>query len=218
MPYLIEEYLSPNNTEGHIPSPDSFLFNDTRAGPTLNFKPGKRYLLRIVSTASVACGDFHIDGHTLTVVAVDGEHVHPQDADTIIICAGQSYDVVVVGQWNPLSSVRYIAKMTTDMLNREIPSNTNLTVIGTLAYNLDGRVLDSIYGGPDPSWTPTAFLDDTTLTPLDDQPLLSCVTKEVKFVTNQTYYEGIGTRIGMGAQPWVAPKVPSLYTALSTGR
>lgn len=43
------------------------------------------------------------------------------------------------------------------------------------------------------------------------------VTKEVKLKTSQKYYDGIGTRISMGDQPWTEPKVPTLYTALSTG-
>ncbi|ORY02655.1 laccase-2 precursor [Clohesyomyces aquaticus] len=217
-PYLIYDYLSTSNTNGDIHSPDSFLFNDTREGPTFNFTPGKRYLLRIVSLSALACGEFHIDEHTLSVVGIDGVQVHPQDADTIIVCAGQRYDVVVQAKANPLSNFKYIVKMATDMLTDNIPPADDITVTGSIIYNLVSGLVDTVFNvllGS--SWTPQAVLDDMMLKPLDNQALYSPVTLNVEFVINQTYYAGIGSRIKIGNEPWVEPKVPSLYTALSAG-
>ena len=95
MPEMIEEYMSPSNTNADFASPDSFLFDDTDKPFNLKIAKGKRYLLRIVNTAAVACARFHIDGYTLSVVEVDGVQSQPRDAETIIICAGQSYGVIV---------------------------------------------------------------------------------------------------------------------------
>jgi iron transport multicopper oxidase len=172
--------------------------------------------------AALTCGQFHVEGHTLSVVAVDGLPVQPKDASTIVVCAGQRYDAIVTGKAKPSTSVQYIAKMTTDMLTRAVPADTKLTAIGNVTYRrangLTITIDPSITKILSPSWAPPVVLDDTTLVPLDREPLLRKVTKQVTFRTNQTYYEGIGTRISVGDQPWVAPKVPSLYTALSTGR
>ncbi|KAF2680798.1 multicopper oxidase [Lentithecium fluviatile CBS 122367] len=223
MPYLLDLYMGVNNTNGDIPPPNSFLFNDTTSPLAFNFHPGKRYLLRIVNMAALTCGQFHIEGHVLSIVAVDGVHVQAKDADTILVCAGQRYDAIVTGKSNPSTSEQFIAKMTTDMLTRPVPADTKLTVIGSATYlRINGLPITlnpSITRLLRPNWVPTAgVLDDTTLVPLDNQPLLRGVTKQITFRTNQSYYEGIGTRISVGAQPWVAPKVPSLYSALSTGR
>ncbi|KAF2463799.1 laccase-2 precursor [Lindgomyces ingoldianus] len=217
-PFLIHEYLSPGNHNGDLPSPDSFLFNDTKTAPTFSFKPGKRYLLRIVNVAALACGQFHVDGHKLTVVEIDGVQIRPQDADTIVICAGQRYDVIVESKKNPFFGFKYIAKMTIDMLTKDIPSDSAMSVIGNITYKGFLGVLDFIFNRfLHPSWVPQVVLDDISLRPLNNEKLYSPVTKNINFVVNQTYYGGVGTRIKIGNEPWVEPKVPSLYTALSTG-
>ncbi|PSN75263.1 hypothetical protein BS50DRAFT_36444 [Corynespora cassiicola Philippines] len=218
-PFLINQYLSPDNRNGNVATPDSFLFNDARKAPEFVFEPGKRYLLRIVSFSALACGQFHIEGHPLSVVAIDGVPTHPKDATTIIVCAGQSYDVVVTGKENANNNVQYIAKMSPDMLTGPPPRDEDITVIGEILYEVLGSLLDLLSGLLDPSWKPdtNTILNDMTLTPLDDQPLLKNPQSNIVLRTNQTYYEGIGSRIGLGDQPWTEPKVPSLYTALSTG-
>ncbi|KAF2787450.1 multicopper oxidase [Melanomma pulvis-pyrius CBS 109.77] len=218
-PVLIEQYLSPENREGRIPPPDSILFNDARDGPTLYFEPRKRYLIRLVSTSALVCTHFHIDGHNFTVVAVDGVQTHPELAHTILICSGQSYDMIVTGKEDATTSFQWIAKMSTDMMTHSGPSEDLLSVIGRAGYDLDDvdDTSDSSSPNVSPQWSPTAFLNDMTLKPLDDTPLLTPVDQEIRLSTNQTYYEGIGTRIGLGYSPWTEPKVPSFYTALSTG-
>jgi iron transport multicopper oxidase len=172
---------------------------------------------------ALTCGEFHIEGHVMSVVAVDGIPVEPKNADTIVICTGQRYDVVVTGKTNPLTSVNYIAKMTTDMLTQPPPPDTKLTAIGKLIYRRpDGRnitINPALTSLLTPLWNPPAgILDDTTLVPADHEPLFRNPNNKIFFQTNQTYYQDIGTRISVGPQPWISPKVPSLYTALSTGK
>lgn len=222
MPSLLEEYLSPNNRKGDIPVPDSFLFNDTSTPPSMIFEPAKRYLLRLVNMAALTCGHFHIENHNLTVVAVDGIPVVPKNATTILLCAGQRYDVIVVGQAVPNTSAQYIAKMGKDMLtNSTVPPDTKLSVIGGISYLRNSRLvpINPVFTRfLSPGWNPTGVLDDATLVPLDRTPLYTRVNKRINWATQQKYYEGIGTRIAVGKQPWTEPKVPSLLTALSSGR
>jgi iron transport multicopper oxidase len=225
MPELIEnQYLAADNTNGNIPSPNSFLFNETNQPLKFTFAAKKRYLLRMVSLSALTCSVFQVDGLTLTVVAVDGIPVEAYDTKTIFMCAGQSIDVVVVGPSNPLKSVQYIAKMTTEMLTGDIPPDSAITIIGTVDFLVNGilttlgNLLGAILSPFTVSTIPTITLDDIALIPVDRQPLLTGVTKKVEFQTNQTFYPGIGTRIAVGNQPFVEPKVPSLFTAFTTGQ
>ncbi|KAF1941693.1 laccase-2 precursor [Clathrospora elynae] len=217
MPDLLRDYMSPSNTNGNFPSPDTFLFNDTHTPFSFNFSPGKKYLLRIVNTAAVACGQFHIEGYTLSVVESDGVQMQPKNADTIVICAGQSYGVVVQGKTKPLSGANWIAKMTTDMLTDAAPSASSSTVIGEVIYDVLSLLPSLITDILTLTWASADVLDDFTLQPLDGEKLLSPVDNTIELVTNQTYFTGIGTRLALGSQPWVMPKVPSLFTALTTG-
>jgi iron transport multicopper oxidase len=217
--------MSPSNTNGDFPSPDTFLFNDQRSSFDFKFAKGKKYLLRIVNTAAVACGQFHIEGYKLSVVEADGVQMQPKDTDTIVICAGQSYAVVVQGQNSPSGGANWIAQMTTDMLTRPAPSVQSRTVIGKLVYLVSGllslvtNLLNNIVNILGLGWSPSpaTTLDDFTLKPRDGQRLLSPVDNKIDLITNQTYFDGIGTRTPLNAQPWVPPKVPTLYTALTTG-
>ncbi|KAJ4299020.1 hypothetical protein N0V90_004264 [Kalmusia sp. IMI 367209] len=245
-PFIVHDYLSPNNTDGSLPTPDAFLLNDSRKPPKFRLKRNKRYLVRIVSFAGLVCGQFHIANHTLTVVAVDGEPVHPAVTDTIAICAGQSYDVIVVGNSDYGAGANYILKMATDMLTGPIPSDETRALIGDIALEDSDTATTSLtpsgipsgiptnvtgnFGGYNstgvsfvPSllnfnWTAEGILDDATLVALDDEPLFKNVTKRINLRTNQVYYEGIGTRTAIGIQPWTQPRVPSLLSAFTTGR
>jgi iron transport multicopper oxidase len=198
----------------------------------------KRYLIRIVSFAGLVCGQFHIANHTLTVVAMDGEPVHPAVTDTIAICAGQSYDFIVVGNHYERAA-NYIVKMTTDMLTGGIPSNRTRSLIGNITLESDSEIpanmpanisANGSFIGPYDSngvsytpsilnlnWTARGILDDATLVPLDKEPLFKNVDRRINFRTNQVYYEGIGTRTSIGIQPWTEPRVPSLQSAFTTG-
>ncbi|KAF2438184.1 multicopper oxidase [Karstenula rhodostoma CBS 690.94] len=227
-PFMVHDYLSPNNTNGFLPTPDSFLLNDGRAPPRFTLKRGERYLVRIVSFAGLVCGQFHIADHTLTVVAIDGVPVHPAVTDTIGICAGQSYDFIVVGNQYERAA-NYILKMTTDMLTGTIPSNQMRALIGSISlednasFSSKNRPHD--YEGVShvrshlrSNWTAQGMLDDAILLPLDNEPLFKNVTHRINFRTNQVYYEGIGTRIGIGMQPYTEPRLPTLQSALTTGK
>jgi iron transport multicopper oxidase len=230
MPEMIEAYMSPDNKNADFESPDSFLFNDSNKPLNLKFAKGKRYLLRVVNTGAVACAQFHIDGYKLNVVEIDGVQMQPRDADAILICAGSSYGVVVQGKKDPKGASNWIAQMKTDMLTNPAPSEESRIITGELCYSanddydeimdeisdeIDEMLNDEMFND-DGTPPPVAILDDFTMKPLDGQELLSPVDNNIEFTTNQTYFDGIGTRTPLNAQPWVPPQVPTLYTALTT--
>jgi iron transport multicopper oxidase len=220
MPDIVSDYLSPSNTNGDLPSPDSILFDDKKGTPNITISPGKQYLLRIVNIGGLACGQFHIQGYKLNIVEVDGVQVQPQQADTIVICAGQSYGVVVAGRAASAGNANFIVKLSTDMLTGAIPPASQITIIGNVinsVTSLLSGLLGAITDILTTNWVAAATFDDFNLKPLDGQKLLSPVDNKIELQTNQTYFSGIGTRTGLGPMPWVEAKVPSLFTALTTG-
>jgi FtsP/CotA-like multicopper oxidase with cupredoxin domain len=59
------------------------------------FAPGERVLLRFISGSSMSTFDVRIPGLEMTVVAVDGQYVHPVTVDEIRMAAAETYDVLV---------------------------------------------------------------------------------------------------------------------------
>lgn len=72
-------------TNGHSPA----------ANWTGLFQPGERVLLRLIAGASMSTFDVRIPGLQLTVVAADGQYVHPVTVDELRMAAGETYDVLV---------------------------------------------------------------------------------------------------------------------------
>ncbi|CAO3682118.1 unnamed protein product [Umbelopsis vinacea] len=111
-PVSMANYLTPDNTEGMEPVPESGLINGvnvfacsgstnssipctggTRANFT--FTHGKRYRLRLINTGAFAEFDFSIDGHNMTVVEADGVDIQPVVIDRLPIHVAQRYSVIV---------------------------------------------------------------------------------------------------------------------------
>ena len=59
------------------------------------FTPGERVLLRLINGSSMSTFDVRIPGLAMTVVAVDGQYVHPVTIDEIRMAAAETYDVLV---------------------------------------------------------------------------------------------------------------------------
>ncbi|USP79443.1 hypothetical protein yc1106_06717 [Curvularia clavata] len=215
MPQMIDDYMSPDNTQAVFDTPNSFLFNDAKKPFDIKLMKGKKYLLRIVNVGAVACGRFRIDNYTLSVVEIDGVQVVPHEADAIVLCAGQSYAVVVKGQEEPKGASHWYAQMDTDMLTGDVPIKDEFAVIGKIIYDMIEEVEREL--PQKQKRAEVRVLEDFVVKPLDGQKLLSPVDNRIDFTTNQTYFPGIGTRTPLNSDPWVPPKVPTLYTALTTG-
>jgi FtsP/CotA-like multicopper oxidase with cupredoxin domain len=59
------------------------------------FRPGERVLLRFINGSAMTYFDVRIPGVKMTVVAVDGQYVHPVTGDEIRMAAAETYDVIV---------------------------------------------------------------------------------------------------------------------------
>ncbi|KAI9908560.1 hypothetical protein PsorP6_016164 [Peronosclerospora sorghi] len=64
--------------------------------PRFHFKPGKKYLLRLINTSAMAAFQFSIDGHTFQVVAADTDYLEPSaPINSLLINVAQRYDILV---------------------------------------------------------------------------------------------------------------------------
>ncbi|PKV14402.1 copper resistance system multicopper oxidase [Xanthomonas prunicola] len=59
------------------------------------FKPGEKVLLRFINGSSMTYFDIRIPGLRMTVVAADGQYVHPVSVDELRIAAAETFDVII---------------------------------------------------------------------------------------------------------------------------
>ena len=62
------------------------------------FKPGEKVRLRFINAGVMTIHDVRIPGLKMTVVAADGQNVHPVDIDEFRIGVAETYDVIVEPQ------------------------------------------------------------------------------------------------------------------------
>ncbi|HEY8535003.1 MAG TPA: copper resistance system multicopper oxidase, partial [Vicinamibacterales bacterium] len=59
------------------------------------FRPGERVRLRLINGSSMTHFDVRVPGLKMTVVAADGQNVHPVTVDELRIAVAETYDVIV---------------------------------------------------------------------------------------------------------------------------
>ncbi|MFT3756736.1 MAG: copper resistance system multicopper oxidase [Pseudoxanthomonas sp.] len=62
---------------------------------TGEFRPGEKVLLRFINAANMTYFDVRIPGLKMTVVAVDGQYVHPVTVDEFRMAVAETFDVIV---------------------------------------------------------------------------------------------------------------------------
>ncbi|KAG6901004.1 Acyl-coenzyme A oxidase 2, partial [Termitomyces sp. Mi166 len=100
---LADWYHVPALQAGPVPTSDATLINGKgryAGGPTsplavISVVKGQRYRFRLVSVSCDPNFVFSIDGHTMTIIEVDGINVQPLTVDSIQIFAGQRYSFVL---------------------------------------------------------------------------------------------------------------------------
>ncbi|KAF9444257.1 multicopper oxidase [Macrolepiota fuliginosa MF-IS2] len=100
---LADWYHVPAPEAGFIPTADATLINGLgryAGGPTsplavIRVVKGIKYRFRLVSISCDPNYKFSIDGHTMTIIEVDGINVQPLTVDSIQIFAGQRYSFVL---------------------------------------------------------------------------------------------------------------------------
>ncbi|KAH0442270.1 multicopper oxidase [Colletotrichum camelliae] len=206
---LIPPFMSKGNPTGAEPVPQAALMNDTQ-NLTVAVQPGKTYLFRMVNMAAFAGQYIWIEGHNISIVEVDGVYTEPADASMIYLAAAQRCSFLVKTLNDTSSNFAIVGSMDTSLFDT-LPPDLNYNVTGWLVYDSSkpmnqAATLDNF-----------APFDDMTLVPYDKQPLLTSPSQTVEL-------DVIMDNLGDGANyaffndiTYKAPKVPTLYTALSAG-
>ncbi|KAI5780218.1 Cupredoxin [Peziza echinospora] len=209
MPALTKKFISYTNPTGAEPVPQAALLNDAQ-DITISFEPGKTYFVRIVNMAAFAAQYLWFEDHTMQVVEVDGVYTEPKDADMLYLTAAQRVSVLIKAKDSADKNYAFMGSMDQDLFD-QVPPGLNPNVTGWLVYNKDGP--------KPPAAEISAFepMDDFLLVPVDKQPLLPPADRSITL-------DVMMDNLGDGANyaffndiTYVRPKVPSLYTALTTG-
>ncbi|KAI9753449.1 MAG: hypothetical protein M4579_005169 [Chaenotheca gracillima] len=209
MPPLLAGFVSVTNPTGAEPVPDSALMNETQ-NLKVNVEPGKTYMLRIVNIGAFAAQHFWIEGHTMQVVEVDGIYTEMGEADMIYVTPAQRYSVLVTTRNDTDANFAMVGSMDEDLFDA-IPDALNPNVTGWLVYDQAKETPDAALLS---EWTD---FDDFTLVPTDGLKIYDHVDRQITLDMKMD-------NLGDGANyaffndiTFVAPKVPILYSVLSTG-
>lgn len=210
---LSGKFMSLYNPSGAEPIPDNFLMNDA-LNNQFNVKPNTTYLLRIINTADFIAQYFYIEGHNFTIVEVDGVYTEPTEADTLYIHVAQRYSVLLTTAASTESNYKIVTVADQDLMDT-VPSTLQLNNTNWLVLN-SSAPLDQAVMTVETSDDLLPF-DDFNLIPSDRMPLLpepdiqiNVTVYMVNLMTGFNYAE-------LNNITYTAPKVPTLYTALSAG-
>ncbi|KAK2584471.1 hypothetical protein KPH14_006846 [Odynerus spinipes] len=83
------------NGRGQFRDPNTGFMTNTPL-EVFTITPGRRYRFRLINSYGSVCpSQITFEGHALTVIATDGEAVHPVTVNTIISFSGERYDFVI---------------------------------------------------------------------------------------------------------------------------
>ncbi|KAF4636854.1 hypothetical protein G7Y89_g1222 [Cudoniella acicularis] len=211
VPDLITQLLSTSNTKFLPPIPDAILLNDTNQGK-FHFTPGKTYKIRFIGMAAFASTFFNLQGHTMTVIEVDGTYVEKQETDFIRVAPAQRYTVLVTALPTAEKNYAFIAALD---VNRDFAHDPT----PVFPLNITGYIIyDESQAYPLP-YTVDQFLpvEDLSLASLETPALLPPPTRPIQLdFTFGFDAQGI-PRTFFNNITYVEQKVPSLFTAFSTG-
>jgi iron transport multicopper oxidase len=210
MPGLIDWFMSVANPTGAEPVPNSALMNDTQ-NLTVAVEPGKTYFFRLTNVGAFASQYFWIEGHTMRIIEVDGVYTEPAETEMIYVTASQRYGFLVTAKNDTNANFAMVGSMDTDLFD-SVPDGLATNVTGWLTY-------DASKDKPEPalldSWD--AQFDDATLTPTDGMELLDKVDYSFNLDLSMNNLGDGANYAWFNDVTYTAPKVPTLYSALTTG-
>ncbi|KAF9155690.1 hypothetical protein BG015_008921 [Linnemannia schmuckeri] len=205
---MLEQYLSIFNPSGAEPVPESGLINQ-KTDAKFNFVPGKTYRLRIINMSALAMFHFYIDGHEMEIIEVDGIDVERKVVTSFPVTAAQRYSVLVKARADASQNFILHADMDPSMFD-VVPPELELKVQGTIVYSETAPLAPS---GVTDEYEPfndallVPVIPETTQLPDQIFPLTAAFSV-LNDYSNKATFNDI---------TYVMPKVPTLYTALTTG-
>ncbi|KAI3404886.2 hypothetical protein KGF56_002302 [Candida oxycetoniae] len=213
---IMKQFMSRFNPTGAEPIPQNSLFNETR-NVTFDVRTDTTYLLRVVNMGLFASQYLFIENHTLTIVEVDGVPVVPYDVDSLYITVGQRYGVLVKTKSTSGQDYRFVNILDKEMLDT-VPQDLQLVSTNYLRYNNSGSSLPKPL--PYQSFEETLHqlkgYDDFDLVPISGEKLLPDPDLTIQLnLTMEMLNDGV-TYAMFNGKTYTPPKVPTLYTLLSS--
>ncbi|CAR28376.1 ZYRO0F02574p [Zygosaccharomyces rouxii] len=207
-----DAFLSRYNPTGAEPIPQNVLFNNT-LNATLDFKPGETYLLRFINSGLFVSQYIAIESHNMTIVEVDGVYVKPNTTDLIYVATGQRISVLVKAKENNPGRNFALMQIMDDSMLDVIPPDLQLQWTHQVAY-------DKGYDWPktiDVGGLENAA-EEFYLQPLDNRELYDDYDVQITFdVRMKNLGDGVKYAF-FNNITYVDPKVPTLTTALTSGK
>jgi len=215
-PEIIKQFLSRFNPTGAEPIPQNSLFNETK-NVTWYVKPDTTYLLRIVNMGLFVSQYLYIEDHKFVIVEIDGVAVEPYEVDSIYITVGQRYVALVKTKSRSDVNYRFINALDAEMLDF-LPEDLQLVSTNYLVYDKDAaKPKHYPYYDFEKFTNSLKGFNDFDLKPLSGEKLLPepDITIQVNF-SMEVLGNGV-TYALFNDKSYVPPKVPILYTVLSSG-
>ena len=200
MPQLISTYQSAaGEAQDGTPSPDVALINNG-VNVSIPVKPGKTYYIHVIDPGNFPGHAWLFDQHPMTTVEIDGVYVVPQLMNNLPgqkpltrVAPGQRQGVLMQTKNDTSQNYAVFDTMDVNMLfiNKGIvppPASYNPNATAWLVYN------DSAPLPPPPVFQElgdTDFFDDVNYVPLDKEPVLEPVDRQIIFNMNEANISGI---------------------------
>ncbi|KAF9888558.1 ferroxidase fet3 [Aspergillus nanangensis] len=212
---LIEDipFIRVENPTGAEPVPDSFLFNDT-LNTKIPVEAGKTYLMRLINIGAFVAQYFYITDHTFRIVEIDGVYVDAQEADTLYLSVAQRYSILVTMKNSTAKNYPIVTVADSALLDVILPT-LQLNQTNWLEYNSSAEYPQAVMAVDIAS--DLVPYDDMNLVPNDRMELLPDpdMTIEVDVVMDNLD-NGAGYAFFNNIS-YTRPKVPTLYSVLSSG-
>ncbi|KXJ86606.1 ferroxidase [Microdochium bolleyi] len=206
---LIAGFMYKGNPTGAEPVPDAALWNETQ-NLKVPVRPGTTYKVRVINVGAFAGQYVWMEGHKMQIVEVDGVYTEPAEADMIYLSAAQRCSFLVTTKNDTSANFPLVASMDTSLFDA-LPDGLNYNVTAWLTYNdtadfPDPALVDELNPFDDMKLVPQ---DQMAILPEPDQNYeLNVIMNDLSDGANYAFFNNI---------TYKHPKVPTLYTALTSG-
>ena len=206
-------FMSVDNPTGAEPIPNAFLLNDT-LNSSIPVEPDKTYLLRLINMGAFVGQYFYIEDHTFQIVEVDGVYTEPTNASMIYIAVAQRYSILVKTKNETDKNYAMVMVADSSLLDT-IPPDLQLNNTNWLEYSKSAPHEPAVVNVSDS--TQLAPYDDKRLVPHDQMALLPEPDLQINVTVIMQNLDTGASYAFLNNITYTKPKVPSLYTVLSSG-
>ncbi|KAK1530533.1 multicopper oxidase [Colletotrichum costaricense] len=208
---LVQNMLLPSNTRFAPPIPDNMVVNDG-LGAKFKFEKGKTYRIRMINFAAFASFMIHFDSHDMNVIMSDAAYIKQKTSYMLRIAPAQRYDVLIkcIDRDNRNYGFLIAADINRDYSNKDFAQSWPFNYTGQLVMFPDRAFGSDVVK----EWRPS---DDAVFEPYGDVAILPAATKIFQYDWAFCFDKNGIPRACVNGTPYVDQKVPTLYTASTTG-